>query len=69
MCSPRLKVLVVMSRLFLAGDGSLLEKLYEQAQKLGARNDVIFCGNKDQSWLISFIPLAVVVSSIRAGCS
>jgi glycosyltransferase involved in cell wall biosynthesis len=51
----------------LAGDGSLLETLTEQAQELGVENDIVFSGNKDQSWLISVIPLAAVVLSPHTG--
>ncbi|MZH02866.1 MAG: glycosyltransferase, partial [Nitrospinae bacterium] len=54
-------------KLIMAGDGSLREKLSEQARELGVENDTIFCGNKDQAWLISIIPLAAVVLSPHTG--
>lgn len=54
-------------KLVMAGDGSLLEKLSEQARELGVENHTIFCGNKDQEWLISIIPLAAVVLSPHTG--
>ena len=51
----------------MAGDGSLLKKLSEQARELGVENHTIFCGNKDQEWLVSIIPLAAVVLSPHTG--
>jgi glycosyltransferase involved in cell wall biosynthesis/ubiquinone/menaquinone biosynthesis C-methylase UbiE len=54
-------------KLVMAGDGRLRQKLYEQARELGVENDTIFCGNKDQTWLVSVIPLAAVVLSPHTG--
>jgi glycosyltransferase involved in cell wall biosynthesis/ubiquinone/menaquinone biosynthesis C-methylase UbiE len=54
-------------KLIMAGDGSLREKLYAQARELGIENDTLFCGNKDQTWLISVIPLAALVLSPHTG--
>jgi glycosyltransferase involved in cell wall biosynthesis len=54
-------------KLIMVGDGSLREKLSEQARELGVENHVIFCGSKDQEWLVSVIPLAAVVLSPHTG--
>ena len=54
-------------KLIMAGDGSLREKLSEQVRELGVENQTIFCGNKDQEWLVSLMPLAAAVLSPHTG--
>jgi len=51
----------------IVGDGRERQKMEELAEKLNVLNDVIFCGNKDQNWLASVIPLAEVVISPHTG--
>jgi glycosyltransferase involved in cell wall biosynthesis/ubiquinone/menaquinone biosynthesis C-methylase UbiE len=47
----------------IVGDGSLRETLIDLSRELGVKDEVVFCGNKDQDWLAQVIPLATVVVS------
>jgi glycosyltransferase involved in cell wall biosynthesis len=47
----------------IVGDGSLRESLIDLSRELGVKDQVVFCGNKDQEWLAQVIPLATVVVS------
>jgi glycosyltransferase involved in cell wall biosynthesis len=47
----------------IVGDGSLRETLIDLSRELGVKDQVVFCGNKDQEWLAHVIPLATVVVS------
>lgn len=51
----------------LVGEGREREKLEMLAQQLGVLDIIIFCGNRDQSWLSSTIPKAAVVISPHTG--
>lgn len=51
----------------LVGDGRERGELEDLAGQLGVIEHVIFCGNKDQSWLSSTIPHAAVVISPHTG--
>lgn len=51
----------------LVGDGRERDKLALLAKEIGVSEHVIFCGNRDQSWMSSIIPHAAVVISPHTG--
>ena len=51
----------------LVGDGRMLDELKDVAEKLNIKEQVIFCGNKDQEWLSRIVPLASAVVSPHTG--
>ncbi len=51
----------------LVGDGKLMSELKVLADRLGVKDAVRFCGNKDQEWLSKVIPLAAVIISPHTG--
>jgi glycosyltransferase involved in cell wall biosynthesis len=54
-------------RAVLVGDGSERGELERLASKLGVRDFIEFCGNRDQEWLSRVIPMAAVVISPHTG--
>jgi glycosyltransferase involved in cell wall biosynthesis len=47
------------------GDGSQREELAALAERLGVRDRVVFCGNRDQDWLARVLPkVAAIVSPL-----
>jgi glycosyltransferase involved in cell wall biosynthesis len=50
-------------KVVIVGDGSLRKTLIDLSRELGVKDQVVFCGNKDQEWLAQVIPLATVVVS------
>jgi glycosyltransferase involved in cell wall biosynthesis len=51
----------------LVGDGSLRESLISLARELEVGDQVVFCGNQDQEWLVRIIPMALAVVSPHTG--
>ncbi len=54
-------------KVLLVGEGSERDNLTHLADQLGVLNDVVFCGNRDQQWLASIIPIAKVILSPHTG--
>jgi glycosyltransferase involved in cell wall biosynthesis len=54
-------------KVLVVGDGRERKNLENFAKQLGVSEDVVFCGNRDQSWLASAIPRAQVVLSPHTG--
>lgn len=49
------------------GDGSMREELIALSKELGVADQVVFCGNRDQDWLLRVIPCAAVILSPSTG--
>lgn len=54
-------------KLLLAGDGAAKELITILAEKLGVSNQIVFCGDRDQDWLLRTIPCASVIVSPTTG--
>jgi glycosyltransferase involved in cell wall biosynthesis len=53
--------------LLMVGDGQMRDNLVNLASEIGVSDDVVFCGNQNQSFLASIFPLAAVVLSPHTG--
>lgn len=51
----------------IVGDGSIRNQMVELAKELDVENEVIFCGNRDQKWLLRMIPRMSAVLSPLTG--
>ena len=51
----------------MIGDGKMKKDLIVLAEKKNILNNVIFCGNRDQSWLSIILPLSKIVISPHTG--
>jgi glycosyltransferase involved in cell wall biosynthesis len=53
--------------LLMVGDGQMRDSLVNLAYEIGVSDNVVFCGNQNQSFLASIFPLAAVVLSPHTG--
>jgi glycosyltransferase involved in cell wall biosynthesis len=49
------------------GDGFMREELVALSKELGVYDQIVFCGNRDQDWLLRVIPCAAVIVSPSTG--
>ena len=54
-------------KMLFAGDGAAKDSIASLAEKLGVSNQIVFCGNRDQKWLLRVIPRVAVIVSPSTG--